>query len=191
MEGIVYLSLFGRTVVSNRKLLLVWCIVGALIILWVLVSPNIFRSPEPPHPQATASSPPIPAPVRQNSMRDTVHVGYWSYVVWDDEWKKTLGSQYLHKQADAEFLVLRIAVVNNDKTASVIPPFKLVDYEGREYDESSDAAVYLPRGFGILKSVNPSVRADGYIAFDVPRGGYVLKVSGGFTSGKTALIGLY
>jgi Domain of unknown function (DUF4352)/zinc-ribbon domain len=177
----------GRGLAVNRKLVL-WCIAGAFI-LWFLL--NIGTHNPESHPTQTIVTPQPPAKPDTFSLKDTVHVGYWSYVVWDKEWQRTLDSGSFHKRADAEFLVLNMTVRNDDDTASVMPPFKLVDYEGREYDETSTATLYLPGSFGLLKTVNPGVRADGYIAFDVPRGAYRLKVSGGFKSGKTALINLY
>ena len=90
---------------------------------------------------------------------------------------------------DAIFLVINLAARNNDKTASVVPPLKLVDDEGREYDESSKA-VFMEGSFGLLKSLNPGVTGSGYVVFDVPRGKYALKLSGGYTSGKYELVDL-
>jgi hypothetical protein len=149
------------------------------------------KTPKPAPRSATVSSALKSAP-ESFSMKDTVRVGYWSYVVWDMKWQPALGSDRFHKKADAEFLILNITAVNNDVTSSLIPPFKLVDDSGREHDESSDASAYLAGSLGLLKRVNPNVRVDGYIAFDVPRGSlYKLQVSGGYSSGKHALISLY
>jgi len=91
---------------------------------------------------------------------------------------------------DAVFLVVDLAIRNNDKTSSTLPPLKLVDTEGREYDESSKAWAQQ-NNFGVLKSLNPSVVSRGYAVFDVPKGQYKLQVSGGFTSGDRTLIELH
>lgn len=123
-------------------------------------------------------------------LKDTVHVGYWSYAIWDIKWQRSLDSGYSNKQADAMFLVITVTARNEDNTSSTLPPFKLIDGEGREFDQSSDAAL-LPDGFGLLKNVNPGVSAQGQIVFDVPQGVYDLQVSGGFNSGKTTLVNLY
>jgi hypothetical protein len=82
-----------------------------------------------------------------------------------------------------------LAIRNNDKSASVLAPVKLIDTEGREYDESSKG-IFLDNSFGLLKKMNPGVSSRGYVVFDVPRGKYALKVSGGYTSGQSALIDL-
>jgi len=85
--------------------------------------------------------------------------------------------------------IVDLAIRNNDKTANVLAPVKLVDSEGREYEESSKG-IFLYNSFDMLKNMNPGVSSRGYIVFDVPRGRYALKVSGGFTSGKSELIDL-
>ena len=88
---------------------------------------------------------------------------------------------------DAAFLVVDLFIRNNDRTASTMPPLKLVDMEGREYDESS---TFVPGSFSVFKKLNPGVSSHGYVVFDVPRGSYKLRLSGGFESGDTALIDL-
>ncbi len=128
------------------------------------------------------------APTPRRGLGDTVHVGYWSYVITDAHWQNSLGSVYLHKQADAYFLVIGINARNDDDKASIRPLFKLVDAAGREYDESSNE-VYLD-DFDVLKQVNPTVTTRGHVAFDVPRGQYRLKVSGGFESSESTFVDL-
>lgn len=132
----------------------------------------------------------VDSPQPSFSLRQTVHVGYWSYVVWDTKWKRTIGSGYLHKTADSMFLVANVTVRNDDRTASTLPPFELVDIKGREYAQRS--VIGLDGSLASFKVVNPGVQVDGYIVFDVPEeGDYRLEVSGGFTSGQTALINLH
>jgi hypothetical protein len=64
---------------------------------------------------------------------------------------------------------------------------KLVDSQGREFDESSKG-IFLNGAFGALKKLNPGVSSRGLVVFDVPSGEYTLKVSGGIESGDSALI---
>jgi len=90
---------------------------------------------------------------------------------------------------DAAFLVVDLDILNNDRTASTLPPLKLVDAQGREYDESSKRT-FMPGAFDILKELNSGVSSRGYAVFDVPRGQYNLQVSGGFESGEHALVDL-
>jgi hypothetical protein len=120
---------------------------------------------------------------------ESISVGYWTYRCFSADWRMSIGSEYTKQYPDASFLVINMGIRNNDKTASVLPPLKLVDAQGREYEESSKG-IFLEKSFGLLKNVNPGVTSYGDLAFDVPRGQYFLKASGGFTSGKNVLIDL-
>jgi len=122
-------------------------------------------------------------------VNDSVSVGYWSYRVNDAKWADTVGPEMMRQNADAKFLILSMSVRNNDKTASALPPVKLVDAQGREFEESS-AAMMLENAFGPLKQVNPTVQSNGLVLFDVPPGHYWVVVSGGFASPQTARIEL-
>jgi Domain of unknown function (DUF4352) len=90
---------------------------------------------------------------------------------------------------DAEFLVIDLSIRNNDRTASTLPPFKLMDAQGREYDES-DKGTFMQGAFDLFKKLNPGVSSRGYLVFDVPHGEYALKASGGFESGESTLVDL-
>lgn len=96
-----------------------------------------------------------------------------------------MDSEYTAAYPETRFLVVDLAVRNNDRTASTLPPMKLLDATGREYDESSKG-ILIERSLG--KSLSPGVSSRGYVVFDVPQGKYVLKVSAGDTSGESALI---
>jgi hypothetical protein len=136
--------------------------------------------------QVISSSPSAPATYRLN---DTAHIGYWSYRASEAHWARSIGSEYLRETPDAVFLIVDITVRNDDSSASTLPPIKLVDAAGREYEETSKAA--LTKGFfGPLKSINPGVTSEGKVAFDVPQGKYSLLLSGGFNSGETAKVSL-
>ena len=139
----------------------------------------------------TASSEPAsePATVVHHKIGDSVTVGYWSYRCSSAQWRQSIGSEYSRQYPDASFLVVNLGIRNNDKTASVLPPVKLVDESGRVYDESSKG-IFLENSFGMLKSLNPGVTSYGNIVFDVPNGTYSLKLSGGFTSGDSVYIDL-
>jgi len=123
------------------------------------------------------------------ALKQTVHVGYWSYAVWSTKWQESIGSDFMAERPDAHFLVVWMTVRNNDKSSSTLPPITLVDRQGRQYDSTSKGA-FSEGFFGPLKSLNPGVESSGAVAFDVPKGQYSLKVSGGFTSGDDALIDL-
>lgn len=120
---------------------------------------------------------------------DSVHVGYTTYAVWKAWWSDRLSNnQFLDQRPNAKFLFIDITVRNNDKKARTIPPFKLIDENGAEYD--SDSSAWAVEGsLGLITDLNPSVSKQGFIVFDVPpERTYKLKVDGGFWSSESALI---
>lgn len=129
------------------------------------------------------------ATTEHHQIGEDVLIGYWAYRCDGAHWAKSIGYNVMTEYPDAEFLVVNLSILNNDNSASILPPLKLVDAQGREYEESSKS-ISLGDAFGVLKSVNPGVTSHGSVLFDVPPGDYSLRVSGGFTSGETALIDL-
>ena len=128
--------------------------------------------------------------VTKHKIGETFSVGYWTYICDGTHWQNMIGSGYTAEMPDAAFLVVDLTIRNGDKTSSTLPPLKLVDVEGREYNESSKD-IFMEHSFGMLKDVNPGVSSRGYVVFDVPRrGDYALKVSGGFESGEHTLVDL-
>ena len=122
-------------------------------------------------------------------MNETVSVGYTSYKVWRAWWSQTLSdNEFLNQPPDSSYLFVEITVRNNDKKARTIPPFKLIDESGAEYEASSKGWA-VEGSIGALDSLNPSVSKQGFLVFDCPkRRKYKLKVSGGFWSADDALI---
>lgn len=120
-------------------------------------------------------------------MGETLNVGYTSYCVWRAWYSNRLSkNQYLDKRPNARWLFVDLTVRNNDTKARMIPPLKLIDENGAEY-ESSPAMI--EGTIGILESLNPSVKIQGLVVFDVPdTRDYRLKVSGGFWSADDGLI---
>jgi hypothetical protein len=147
------------------------------------ISPNRSNE-EPPKPIL----PPAP---KGYTLGQSVSIGYWSYRCDNAEWTGMLGNGFTAERANAAFLLLDLTVQNNDKSASILPPFHLVDTEGRTYDESS-AGAFAEGFFSPLEKLNPSVSKRGHVVFDVPRDReYRLQVSGGFNSSASELITLF
>ncbi|MGA8605336.1 MAG: DUF4352 domain-containing protein [Candidatus Sulfotelmatobacter sp.] len=149
-----------------------------------------------PSPAAPRDSPSKQHEAASSAVTPTTHrigeefsVGYWSYRCNGATWRPMIVSLGTTEAPDAEFLVVGLYIRNNDRTASTLPRLKLVDAQGREYDESSKGA-FMPGVFDTLKQLNPGVSSGGYAVFDVPHGQYSLQVSGGFESGEHALIDL-
>ena len=122
---------------------------------------------------------------------ETVSIGYTTYVAWQSYWTDKL-SDNPHRQTapNAKYLVIEVSVRNDDNKERSIPPFKLIDSDGREYGTSS-SSWQLTDHIGTLASLNPDVQKGGWIVFDCPpERAYKLKVSGGFWSSDDALIQL-
>jgi len=138
---------------------------------------------EEPAPQPAAKAEP------EKGMGETLSVGYTSYCVWRAWYSDRLSSnQFLNKRPNAKWLFLDISVRNNDRKARMVPPFKLVDENGAEY-ESSGEGTMIENAIGVLESLNPSVTKQGLVVFDVPQNHqYRLKVSGGYWSSEDGFI---
>ncbi len=94
------------------------------------------------------------------------------------------------QKPDAKFLFVELTVRNDDKQARSIAPFKLIDENNAEYEASSKAWA-VEGSIGVLTSLNPSVKKQGFIVFDVPtEHKYKLKLSGGYWSNENALVQL-
>lgn len=118
-------------------------------------------------------------------------VGYWSYTCNKAFWTPFLGfDPYSTERANGDFIVLDLTVRNDDNSESTMPPFHLVDTDGRIYDES--AAGSMSQGFfSVLEGLNPGVSKRGMVAFDVPLGRqYSLVASGGMESAEKVVVAL-
>ena len=122
-------------------------------------------------------------------MKETASVGYTSYSVWEAWWQDRLSTnQFLDEKPNASYLFVDLTVRNDDKKARTVPPFKLVDENGAEYDASSKAWA-VENAIGMIENLNPSVSKKGVIVFDVPKNHkYKLRISGGYWSAEDAYI---
>lgn len=121
----------------------------------------------------------------------TISIGYTSYLVSRSYWSNRLSSnEFLDQKANANWLFVQLSVRNDDKKARSVPPFKLIDENGAEYESSSHGWA-VEGSIGVLDSLNPNVQKQGFVVFDVPKERkYKLKVSGGYWSGEDAFIRL-
>ncbi len=120
---------------------------------------------------------------------ELVSIGYTSYRVLKSEWTSRLShSRPPDQKPNAMFLLIELTVRNGDSKPRSIPPFRLIDQNGAEY-ETSSKSVYIEDSIDILDSLNPGVQKHGFIVFDIPKGHhYNLKVSGGYWSDEYAII---
>lgn len=154
---------------------------------------QVSKSFEGVKPQATRPRP-KPKPAKPPIFREgqTFNVGYTSYCVWESFWASTeVANKFLNISPDAMFLFVELTVRNDDRKARSIPPFKLIDENGAEYETSSRASWRLNDSFDAFDSLNPSVQKRGFIVFDTPANlDYKLKVSGGYWTSEYALVKL-
>ena len=127
--------------------------------------------------------------LREYRIDEQISVGYMGYQVFGVKWQNSIGDA-LKQYPDAKFLVIDIGIVNVDKQPRTFPSFKLLDDQGREYEESSER-IFLEGAIGLLKTLNPNVATRGYLVFDVPKGDYKLELSGGYWSSDKAIVRLY
>lgn len=130
--------------------------------------------------------------VRVAQEGDAVVVGYTGYVVSRSWWATRItDSETLNVPPAARYLFVEVTVMNNDKEARMIPPFKLLDGNGAQFDSSSNA--WAAEGsLGVLESLNPEVAKKGLVIFDVPMGReYKLLLSGGYWSPEVAHVVLH
>lgn len=127
----------------------------------------------------------------EKAQGETIHIGYTSYCAWDSHWTQRLSTnQFLDKRANANWLFVNLTVRNNDKKARMVPPIKLIDEQGREYQSSAEGTM-IENSIGVLETLNPDVSKQGYVVFDVPKGRtYKLKLSGGYFSSDIGYIRL-
>jgi Domain of unknown function (DUF4352) len=173
----------GIKVPSRRQLLFIVTVAGVfLIVIGTLEGCNGTPNDASPNTGQTSVS-------RHHRVNEKVQIGYWSYTILNWQWADAIGAYPFLERPDAKFLILDMAIENDDRSASTLPPIKLVDSLGREFEESSKSAPF-DTYFGPLKSLNPGVTSRGRVAFDVPVGKYAVVVPGGFESSETAIIDL-
>ncbi len=159
--------------------------IGILVVVnKVGISPRVDA---PTSPGSFSDQATTPKPEALHGLRETVTVGYWSYTVVGARWMDALDTGISRERPDARFLVISLAVRNNDQTSSVLPPVKLINKAGQIFDESSAGAL-SENFFGPLKTLNPGVTSRGLVAFDVPDGEYEVLLKGGFQSEETAKV---
>lgn len=185
----------GHPLKKSKGCLLIGC---AGLILSMMITAGLKPDERPQPGQRKAQSSAADAPTKRGfdqsnpyNEGDTVDVGYMTYVVWESNWIDELADLPTGAlRPAAKYLAVELSAVNNSDKSRNIPPFKLIDSNGKEYATSSDAWL-LHNHLGVLDSLNPDVQKDGAIIFDCPDDReYHLKVSGGYWSSQAAYINL-
>jgi hypothetical protein len=134
--------------------------------------------------------------VSYNKIGDQIEIGNFSYVVNNASFAKSVGNEFAKETADGIFLIVNMTFRNNDNEEHTLDNsfFKLTDENGTEFETSNDGSTALEMSHKptlFLKQCNPQITKSGFIIFEVPeKKVYDLHLSGGFWSGKTALVKL-
>ena len=104
----------------------------------------------------------------------------------------SVGNQYLGAKPQGQYVVVKLTVTNNGKTAQYFTDsnIKLVDSQDREHSSSSDS-IYLEDNV-LVKEINPGNTLSGTVLFDVPADAALkaVKVEGGlFDRAKMVAVG--
>ena len=128
-------------------------------------------------------------------INDELEVGNFKFCVNKIEFKKELKSLYNAKRADGIYLLIYLTVKNITKETRTLSNsmFQVIDADKYEYEPSVDAinilALKEQETVFILKDIPPKIPKEIIIPFEVPTETvYVLKLSGGFWSNKSAYI---
>jgi hypothetical protein len=141
---------------------------------------------EPAPPTSTASH-----TLAHHKIGETFSLGYWTYRCDSTGWSSLLGNGSSEMgRPDGAFAVIYLMMQNDDQSSSIIPPLRLVDSDGKEY-EPTPKAVLQKDALDLVNQLDAHALASGSVIFDVPPGRrYFLKVSGGLMSSEEGLIDL-
>jgi hypothetical protein len=109
-------------------------------------------------------------------MGERIQVGSLIYIVLDTEWLDRIGDGPNPRLPHNRFLTVRLSVTNSGVVTSGVPPTSVLDGRDESSPELNDANG-LPEWLGSIRSVKPAETLHGRTVFDVPTGGYQLKLS--------------
>jgi hypothetical protein len=130
-----------------------------------------------------------PAPVNVFRMGEKVQVGPLIYNVFEMKWQGQIGEGQQTRMPAHRFLVLHMTVVNSGAEAMSVPPLKISDDAGRNYDESMEGQG-IAQWLGMIRTVKPANTLEGNAVFDVEPKSYKLKLDDGSESGRVTMVEL-
>ena len=169
------------------------CLVGFIIAVAMPSSsksggsiPSATTASAPATVPAPAPAKPIVAELSKEGVSSDVKITVTSFSA-----KDSVGdNQFSIAKPQGVFKLVGLNIANNQKDAITITSanFKLIDDQGREFSDSSEAGMAFAVSSNKVESfsfkqLNPGMSIDGVIAFDVPKDakGFKLKASGGMT----------
>ena len=130
-------------------------------------------------------APPVEEPAPVAAIGEPVTAGDWQVTVTGvGAPVASVGSQYFSTEAQGVFVPIAITALNNGSEAQMFfaSNLRAIDDQGREFEYSSDAAIYAgDGGASMIDEVNPGNTLTGTLYYDVPDGATLveLQISGG------------
>ena len=124
------------------------------------------------------------------SMGSRAEAGLIVYTVLEAQWKSQLGDAESARIPGDRFLLLRLSITNGGPQEVSVPLTTLIGPGGDTHAELTDVSG-VPDWLGTLRKLAPVETVFGWVAFDVPRSDYQLRVSNDAfdpADAKTALI---
>jgi hypothetical protein len=123
-------------------------------------------------------------------MGERVQVGPLTYNVLETEWKNQLAEGAGSKVPANRYLLVKMSITNGGGGNVAVPLLTVEDGSGHTYSEVTEGTDAVPDWLGLLRNLAPAQNDNGVAIFDVPMGGYKLRISDGGEIGneKTALI---
>lgn len=112
---------------------------------------------------------------------DTLSLKGTAYTVNSVETTSTVGSGFTKTEANGEFIVIDLTLKNEeDEPATILEDnLKLIGGNGSQYSTSTDASLAVNDAFVLLEEIQPGLKQQGKLIYDVPRSavsGSVLQV---------------
>jgi hypothetical protein len=125
---------------------------------------------EAAEPQEKAEKEPEPADLPK--IGDPARDGKFEFTVTElEDGVKDVGSEFLNKEAQGQFVLVHMSVENIGDEAQYFDGSsqELVDTEGRTHSADSEAAIYLDDSNSFLNEINPGNTVEGVVVFDIPK----------------------
>ncbi len=110
------------------------------------------------------------------SMGSRAEAGLIVYTVLEAQWKSQLGGTESARIPSKRFLLLRLSITNGSSQEVSVPLTTLIAPGGDTHAELTDGR-NVPDWLGTLRKLAPVETVFGWVAFDVPRSDYRLRVS--------------
>lgn len=112
------------------------------------------------------------------AMGEAAVVGPLTYHVVETEWKQSLDGSMGQRLPKHQFLLVNMTIASKSEGEVGVPFLTLINASGTEFREE-DKGEGVSGWLGYLRRAGPDAPLSGRIVFDVPPGGYQLRISSG------------